>query len=159
MSSPSFKILDMSAGNRAVWKNKTHPLCVYVDKRPEVNPDIVADTRSLPPEVGTGFDLIVFDPPHVNCGPNSYMSTRYGHSTTAEILDTVEKSAREAWRVSKENALMAFKWNDHDIKLDRVLALMPDWEPLFGHLTKDGPGSASKTYWVQLKRRPDPLAP
>lgn len=44
-------------------------------------------------------------------------------------------------RVTKQNALMALKWNNHDIKLQRVFDLMPQWEPLFGHLTKDGPGS------------------
>ena len=48
-------------------------------------------------------------------------------------------------------ALMALKWNDHDIKMERVFNLMPMWEPLFGHLTKDGPGS--KTYWAMLIKR------
>lgn len=57
----------------------------------------------------------------------------------------------EAHRVGKRDALMALKWNNHDIKLERVLALMPQWEPLFGHLTKDGPGS--QTYWVMLRRK------
>ena len=78
------------------------------------------------------------------------MAKRYGHSTTQEILSTIEGTAREAHRLGKPNALMALKWNDHDINLKRVLKLMPQWEPLFGHLTKDGPGS--KTYWVMLRR-------
>lgn len=144
------KILDLSAGRRAVWFNKNHPLAVYVDKRAEVSPTIVADTRALPAAIGSGFDLVVFDPPHLNCGPNSNMSRVYGYHTTAEILDTVEKSAVEAHRVSKKNALMALKWNNHDISLDRIFALMPLWEPLFGHLTKNGP--SSQTYWVMLRR-------
>jgi hypothetical protein len=144
------KILDLSAGNRAVWFNKNHPLAVYLDKRPEVKPTIVCDTRSIPPEVGEGFDLVVFDPPHKNCGPNSNMSKCYGHHTTAEILDTIEKTAKEAARVSTEKALMALKWNTGDIRLQRVFDLMPQWEPLFGHLTKDGP--RSQTYWVMLRK-------
>lgn len=144
------KILDLSAGNRAIWHNKKHPLCLYLDKRPEVNPDIVCDTRDIPVKAGSGFDLIVFDPPHMNCGPTSNMAKCYGHSTTAEILDLIEKTAIQAHRVSRVDALMALKWNDHDIKLQRVLDLMPMWEPLFGNLTKNGPGS--KTYWVMLKR-------
>lgn len=146
------KILDLSAGNRAVWYNKNHPLAVYLDKRESVNPTIVCDTRSIPSEVGSGYNLICYDPPHMNCGPNSNMSKVYGYHTTAEILDTIEKTGREAWRVSEQGALMAFKWNDNSIKLARVLKLLPNWEPLFGHLTKDGPGSASKTYWVMLLR-------
>lgn len=146
-----FKILDLSAGRRAIWFNKEHPKTTYLDKRAEVSPTIVCDTRDIPPEVGEEYSLLVFDPPHMNCGPNSDMTRAYGYHTTKEILDTIEGTAREAHRVSKPDALMALKWNDHDISLKKVFLLMPQWEPLFGHLTKDGPGS--KTYWVLLKRR------
>lgn len=148
MSKSEMKILDLSAGKRAIWFNKNHPLATYLDKRPEVEPDIVCDTREAIP--GSGYDLICWDPPHMNCGPNSNMSRRYGHHTTAEILDTIEKTGSNVHKVSVPNALMALKWNDHDIKLQRVLKLLPNWEPLFGHLTKHGPGS--QTYWVLLRR-------
>ena len=145
------KILDLSAGNRAIWFDKNHPLATFLDKRSEVNPTIVCDTKQIPTEAGDGFDLIVWDPPHMNCGPNSNMSKVYGYHTTKEVLDTIEGTAKEAHRVTREGALMALKWNDHDIALKRVFDLMPQWEPLFGHLTKDGPGS--KTYWAMLRRR------
>lgn len=144
------KILDLSAGNRAIWFNKNHPLAMYLDKREIVKPTIICDTRNIPESVGKDFDLICWDPPHKNCGPNSDMSKRYGYHTTAEILDTIEKTAIEAHRVSRSGALMALKWNSADIALKRVFALMPQWEPLFGHLTKDGP--RSQTYWVMLRR-------
>lgn len=145
------RILDLSAGNRAVWYNKNHPLALYLDIRPEMKPDIVCDTRKLPSEVGSGYDLVVWDPPHMNCGPKSNMAKNYGHWTTKQILDTIEETAKEVLRVTKPNALMAFKWNTHDIKLERVYNLMPDWEPLFGHLVKNGP--RSQTYWVMLRKR------
>lgn len=145
------KILDLSSGNRAIWYNKDHPLAVYLDKRKEVNPTIVCDTRSIPDSAGSGFNLICWDPPHMNCGPNSNMSKTYGYHTTAEILDTIEKTGVEAHRVSAVGALMALKWNTHDIKLKRVFDLLPHWEPLFGHLTKDGP--RSQTFWVMLRRK------
>ncbi len=145
------KILDMFAGKRAVWFNKKHPCATYLDKRACVSPDFIADSTRLPREVGDSFELIVFDPPHMNCGPNSNMSRVYGHHTTKEILELIEGAAKEAHRISLSEALLALKWNDHDIKLQRVFELMPQWEPLFGHLTKDGPGS--KTYWVMMKRR------
>lgn len=151
------RILDLSAGNRAVWFDKNHPLAIYLDKRESVKPTIVCDTTAIPKEVGDGFNLIVFDPPHKNCGPNSNMSKSYGHHTTAEILRTIEGSGKEAHRVSAENALMALKWNTGDIKLERVFKLLPQWEPLFGHLTKDGP--RSQTYWVMLRRLPSPTNP
>jgi len=147
----AMKILDLSAGNRAVWFKKNHPDATYLDSRPEVNPTIVCDTTCIPESVGDGFDLIVFDPPHMNVGRTSNMARVYGYHTVAEIFRTIEGSAKEAFRISKPGALMALKWNNHDIPLAKVFRFMPQWEPLFGHLTKDGPGS--QTYWVMLKKR------
>ncbi len=144
------KILDLSAGKRAIWFNKNHPLAMYLDKRAEVNPTIVCNTNEIPESAGSGFNLICWDPPHMNVGHVSNMAKAYGHHTTAEILETIEKTGREAHRVSETNALMALKWNNHDIRLQRVFDLLPGWEPLFGHLTKNGPGS--QTYWVMLRR-------
>lgn len=144
----------MSAGNRAVWFDKKYRDAVYVDLRPEVEPTIVADSRKLPPEIGMGFTLVVFDPPHVNGGKNGNISRDYGHHTSAEIRDIVEECAREAHRVTEPDALMSFKWNDHDQKLDRMLALMsPWWEPLFGHATSVRTKHACQTQWVMLRRR------
>jgi hypothetical protein len=140
----------MSAGNRAIWFNKKHPLCYYIDIRPEVNPDEVVDSTDLSSFPNDWYDLIVFDPPHVNFGKNGKMSKNYGHHTTEQIRQIIKGSAKEAHRVSKKNALMAFKWNNHDQKLERILSLMPQWEPLFGHLAKDGP--RSQTFWVMLRR-------
>lgn len=148
------KILDLSAGNRAIWYNKAHPLTVYLDKRPEVNPDFVVDTTSIPDCVGKDFDLVVFDPPHMNCGKNSNMSKAYGHHTTKQIIELIQGTGSEAHRVTKAGALMALKWNDHDIPIKQVFKMMPNWEPLFGHITKDGPGTGSKTFWAMLRRKP-----
>jgi len=146
------RIIDLTAGQRAIWFNKEHPDALYVDRRPEVYPDILGDSTNLQ-GFGEGcFDLIVFDPPHMNCGKNSDMSKRYGHHTTQQIFDLVDGVGKEAHRLARPDGLMAFKWNNHDIKLDKILRFMPQWEPLFGHLTKDGPGS--QTYWVMLKKRP-----
>jgi hypothetical protein len=148
------KILDMSAGNRAVWFDKNYRDCVYLDIRSSVNPTIVADTRELPAAVGEGYQLVVFDPPHVNFGANAEMSKTYGHHTTEEIRDIIRRSVKEAHRVTVPDSLMAFKWNDHDQKLDTVLKLMVDWwEPLFGHVTSSRTKHSCQTYWVMLRRR------
>ena len=148
------KILDLSAGNRAVWFDKKYRDAVYVDLRPEVNPTVIADTRHLPAEIGNGYDLVVFDPPHVNFGANAEMSKTYGHHTTEEIRDIIKGSAREAHRVSRNDALMAFKWTDHDQSFGRVLALMNEWwEPLFGHKTSTRTKHSCTTQWVMLRRR------
>lgn len=154
------KILDMSAGSRAVWFDKSHPDAVYVDIRPQVKPDIVADTRELPAEVGTGFDLVLFDPPHKNFGANSNMAKNYGHHTSAEIRDILRRSAAEAHRVSLPGALMAFKWSTGDFKLATALNLMAShWEPLFGHGVNHQQRRGHATSWVMLRRREvDPAA-
>lgn len=147
------KILDLSAGNRAIWFDKNYRDAVYVDIREEVRPTIVADTRALPDNVGADYDLIVFDPPHVNFGASANMSKDYGHHTTAEIRDIVSGSAKEAHRVSKADALMAFKWNDHDQSFEKVLGLMePWWEPLFGHKVASKTKHSSSTQWCLLRR-------
>jgi hypothetical protein len=153
------KILDMSAGGRAIWIEKDLDFVTFLDRRPEMEPDFVCDTRAIPEEVGGGYDLVVFDPPHVNCGANGHMAKYYGHHTAAEIRDIVSGSSKEAHRVSRSGALMAFKWNDHDMKLDRMLDLMrPFWRPLFGHHMRNRGGSDAKSqsYWVMLLRRDEP---
>jgi hypothetical protein len=144
------KILDLSAGNRGIWFDKAHPNATYVDIRPEVKPDIVADTRALPAEIGDGYNLVVFDPPHKNNSPDFGMARSYGCFTHAEIRSTIAETAKESHRVAADDALMAFKWNDHSIKLTSVLALLhPFWEPLFGHgVTHQQRGTA----WVMLRR-------
>jgi len=146
------KILDLSAGNRAIWFNKNHPLAVFLDERPGVEPTIVCNTNSIPPEAGSDFDLVVFDPPHMCCGPKSNMAKLYGYHTTKRILETIEKTSLEAHRITKPDALMALKWNDHDIKLSRVFALMPKWEPLFGHSVSTRTKHSSQTFWALLRR-------
>ena len=144
------RILDASAGKRAVWYDKNNPLTTFIDIRPEVNPDLVMDSREMNfPD--HSFDLILFDPPHLNCGKNSIMGKRYGSWSQAHITDTIIRTGNEAHRVCKPDGLMIFKWNDHDIPVNKILPLLSKWRPLFGHLTKDGPGS--KTYFVTLLRK------
>lgn len=151
------KILDVSAGNRAMWFDKNNPLTTFVDRRAEVNPNVVADSTQLRMFADSTFDLAVFDPPHVNVGANSIMSKAYGHSTSAQIRAIVEGTARELYRVLKDGSLMVFKWNDHDQKLAAMLSLMPQFEPLFGQVTavRVRPDNRVRcsTYWVLLRSR------
>lgn len=146
-------ILDLSAGNRAVWFDKDRDDCIYVDKRPSVRPSLVADSTRLP--FGGGiFDLVIFDPPHVNAGRYSNTSRSYGWHTTTEIRDLIAGTAREAHRVTAPSAIMAFKWNDHDQRLGPVLALMSDyWDALCGHSVAARMKRRSETFWALLKRR------
>jgi hypothetical protein len=145
------KIIDLTAGNRAIWFNKNHPDCTYVDIRSSVLPDIMGDSGFL--GMRNGYELVVFDPPHVNGGRNGNISRDYGHHTANEIREIIKSLAKEAHRITLPSALMAFKWNDHDQKLNTVLSLMADWwEPLFGHVTSIRTKHVCQTYWVMLRR-------
>lgn len=144
------KILDLSAGNRAIWFDKNNPLCTFLDIRAEVKPDIVCDTRDLSFLKGQIFDLICWDPPHLNFGKNSNMAKCYGYFTTLEILDTIEKTGKEILKLTKDSSLLILKWNDHDIKLKRIFDILPGWVPLFGSLVSKN--KRSQTYWVVFRR-------
>jgi hypothetical protein len=146
------RILDMSAGYRAIWFNRLHPDTVFVDIRPQVSPTVIANTEILP-FPNNVFDLVVFDPPHVVNGRGSKMGETYGSFLADEIKQTIQKSSAEAYRCSTGNALMAFKWNDHDVRLGRLIDLMEGWEPLFGHQVATRHKHRSSTYWVLLHKR------
>jgi hypothetical protein len=146
------RILDMSAGSRSIWFNRMYPEAVYVDIREEVSPTVVADSVDLPFPDGM-FDGVVFDPPHMVNGRNSYMAAWYGRHTAQEIREIVGRSGREAYRVTREDGWMAFKWNDHDIRLDHMLPLMEGWEPLVGHRVAQQTKHRSNSYWVLLRKR------
>lgn len=147
------KILDLSAGNRAVWFDPRCEAATFVDVRPEVAPDFVADSRALPAEIGDEYDLVLFDPPHKNNGATGKMAANYGHHTAQEITSIIAGTAREAHRVTRCGAFMAFKWNDHTRKLSSVLPLLaPFWVPLFGHGVRSQQRGRSVTSWVMLAR-------
>src|SRR5512132_4340029 len=64
------KALDLSAGHRAMRFERDRPDVTFVDHRPVVSPNIVADTRALP---RSGYQLLVFRPsrsvrPHLRYG-------------------------------------------------------------------------------------------
>lgn len=149
------KILDLSAGKRNIWFNRLYPNAIFVDIRPEMFPTVVADTTLLPFR-DAFFDLIVFDPPHMVHGERSTMARYYGSLSGDEIKALISETSREAYRVSKPDTLLAFKWNDHDVRLDHTLALMEGWEPLFGHDFKRKATQKQSTYWVLLRKRASP---
>jgi len=146
------RVLDMTAGNRAIWFDKQCKLATYVDIRPEVNPDFVGSASFLPAEVGYEYDLVAFDPPHKPNGSQFGMARSYGSFTMEQIRALLAGAAKEAHRVTNVTAFMAFKWNDHHLKLDSALRLLePYWYPLFGHGVSHQQ-RATGTSWVMLGR-------
>jgi hypothetical protein len=149
---PSVRILDLSAGNRAIWFNRLHPETIFIDIRPEMHPTVVADTRELPFR-DQEFDLVVFDPPHMTHGKDSTMAKAYTSMQADEIKDLIRRTSNEAYRCSTKTSLLAFKWNNHDVRLDHILPLMEGYEPLFGQKVAFRSARGSSTHWILLKKR------
>ena len=147
MSTP---VLDVTAGSRMMWFDKTDGRATFGDIRCEtltacdgrsivVDPDVLLDFRHLPypDEV---FDLVVFDPPHLSyLGKNSWLAQKYGRLAPS-WEDDLQAGFEECFRVLKPSGTLIFKWSEVQIPLSRVLALTPV-RPLFGDRT------SKHTHW------------
>jgi len=155
------KILDACCGGRMFWFDKKQPNTLFVDRR-VMKPTVVgsgkdARTRScLPDKVmdfrkldfpSNKFSLVVFDPPHLFLGENSYMRKSYGSLDQLTWKEDLRKGFAECFRVLKPDGVLIFKWNECQILLKDVLALTPV-KPLFGHPS----GKAQKTHWITFMK-------
>lgn len=150
------RILDATAGHRAIWFDKTYRGTTFIDIRnglfdDGINRNVTMDCRHTRFRSGT-FDLVVFDPPHMTCGPRSAMARRYGHWLTSEIRDLVPAAFTEFHRILKDDGLVAFKWNSHDTSLERILRDVDGFDGLVGVPTASRTKHSSVTYWVLLRR-------
>lgn len=134
MSKPDKFILDATAGFRMMWFNKHEPHTIYLDQRPECEPDIVGDFRDLKQFPDKTFRLIVFDPPHM-IGKWHTMDTPIMRNFGGLVAETwqsdIRKGFSELWRVLKPFGVLLFKWNNHDIPTEKIVQLFPI-TPLFG---------------------------
>ena len=154
-----FQILDVTAGCRMFWMDKSDQRAVFVDRRVEthmlkdksvpsgyrrleIRPDIQADFTALP-FPSDCFPLVVFDPPHLNsAGPQSWLRKKYGvlENNWAAML---KDGFRECFRVLAPAGTLVFKWSEYQIPVSKILPLAPV-PPLFGHRS----GRHSKTQWL-----------
>lgn len=149
-------ILDACCGGKMFWFDKENKNVLFTDIRREefttgdgknkrnrsVLPDKIEDFRSMSHEDET-FKMVVFDPPHLFVGENSYMGRIYGRLDKGTWKDDLSKGFSECFRVLKTGGFLIFKWNECDIPLKTILSLTP-YKPLFGHPS----GKAQKTHWV-----------
>jgi SAM-dependent methyltransferase len=155
-------ILDACCGGRAFWFDKQNPDVLFVDRRvmqPEVVgkgidarvrkclPDVVMDFRCLDIPDRT-FQLVVFDPPHLFLGENSYMGKCYGSLDKLTWRQDIRKGFSECFRVLKTGGILIFKWNECDVLLSEVLKCT-DEKPLFGHPS----GKSQKTHWLCFMKK------
>jgi SAM-dependent methyltransferase len=119
-------ILDATAGFRMMWFNKHHPNCLYIDQRPECEPDEIQDFRKLPYANST-FQLVIFDPPHIirggNANHNFFRAFGKLEPDTAKI--DLQAGLKELWRVLKPNGILLFKWCNYSIPSNEIIALAP----------------------------------
>jgi SAM-dependent methyltransferase len=158
------RILDPCCGSRMFWFDKDNPEVVFGDIRREsgiiydgrdgrrslsVAPDEIMDFTELPFEDGR-FNLVVFDPPHLNnAGPKSWQAAKYG-KLPKEWRAMISKGFSECFRVLAENGVLIFKWGEIQISLREILSLT-DIKPLFGQTTT----VSLKTHWIVFMK---PLA-
>lgn len=147
------KILDACCGGRQCWFDKNHEDAVFIDNRKfyevltngqtyRVDPDIVMDFRKMTfPD--KSFSLVVFDPPHLFPGPNSWLRKKYGGLNRKTWKADLSQGFSECFRVLVDGGVLVFKWNEGKIPIKDVLELSP-FRPLFGHTS----GRQAKTIWV-----------
>lgn len=149
-------VLDACCGSRMFWFDKRNENALFMDNRVlndvlcdgrslEVRPDLVADFTDMPFE-DNSFYLVVFDPPHIKCGENSWTAKKYGclEDGWEELL---RKGFSECFRVLKPYGTLIFKWNETDIPVKKIIKLA-EQKPLFGHKS----GKRSLTHWITFMK-------
>jgi SAM-dependent methyltransferase len=114
----------------------------------EVAPDIVGDVMDLPFPAGA-YDLVLFDPPHVNCGHKSFLYKKYG-SLDKDWREFLTLGFSECFRVLREAGTLIFKWSDSSIPLKRILELTPE-KPVITHSAKSNSGKRTTYFCVFYK--------
>ena len=109
-------ILDVTCGGRQIWFDKEEPHTIYCDRRREewegdfgtvkkhrhliIDPDVLCDFTDLPFESET-FNLVVFDPPHIeNLTESAWMRKAYG-SLDGDWKPMIHDGFSECMRVLK----------------------------------------------------------
>ena len=136
------QVLDPCCGSKLFYFQKEHQLVLFGDIRDEtytlddgrafeVRPDLVLDYRNLP-FGNESFYLVIFDPPHLKTeGKWSWLYKTYGKLDKDTWPDDLKLGFDECWRVLKPGGTMIFKWNEAQIKVNRVLECFSQ-EPLTG---------------------------
>lgn len=143
-----------------MWFDKDNADVLYADKRREhhvlcdgrtleIKPDVEIDFTQMPfPD--ESFYLVVFDPPHLKrLGENSWMAKKYGKLFPG-WEDQIKAGFDECMRVLKTNGTMIFKWNENQIKINRIIEII-GVTPLFGHPS----GKRGQTIWMTFMEQPN----
>jgi hypothetical protein len=153
-------ILDPTCSAKSIWFDKNNPNVIHCDIRVEdlrvgigenardwnIRPDVQMDYLNIPFPANC-FEMVVFDPPHLErLGLSSWLAQKY-YKLFADWRDNLSRGFSECFRVLEPGGFLIFKWSEAQIPLADVLALV-QYPPLFGHTT----GSSSKTKWVCFRK-------
>lgn len=104
------------------------------------------DFRAMPFE-DNSFHLVVFDPPHLEkLGSKSWMAKKYGRLSPG-WENTIKEGFDECMRVLKPDGVLIFKWNENQIKVNRIIQVI-GVKPLFGHPS----GKHGQTIWMTFMK-------
>ena len=157
-------VLDACCGGRQFWFDKQNPDVLFADCRVMPDkvvgsgkdarvrrclPDRVHDFRDMDYPDGT-FQMVVFDPPHLFLGENSFMAQSYGRLDKNTWRDDLRRGFSECFRVLRDGGVLIFKWNECDVPLAEILKCTT-YRPLFGHPS----GKAQKTHWCAFMKPND----
>jgi len=170
-------ILDVTAGNRAIWQTPTKkpPNVVFLDMDKELSipPDILGVWEYLPFRDDV-FSCIIFDPPHIIGTPPPWFNDSGMHKTRLEkgiksvgmsyksfkrknqLISSFHKSQKEFSRVSNR---LCFKWNENSLTIWKVKPLFKNWIEIYRLHLKPRMGRRSwlphskNTYWVTFIRK------
>jgi hypothetical protein len=140
-------ILDATAGFRMMWFEKEQPNTLYLDQRPECQPNIVADFRDLKQFPDKRFKLIVFDPPHFikeDDEATTVMVRRFGMLKRETWQSDLQKGFRELFRILEDKGVLIFKWSNHQVSSHELLKLA-GYKPLFYQISMSRKRKGSKS--------------
>lgn len=121
-------VIDITAGNRMMWRRGTPPLTVFMDRQLELRipPDVFGDARQMPFRSNI-FHTCFFDPPHDPRGPRTkslYADPKgkyYGADIThAELVNLLIRAPEEIYRILRPQGRLCFKWSEVNITLWKV---------------------------------------
>jgi hypothetical protein len=153
-------ILDVCCGSRMFWFDKSDERVIFCDKRAErhilnydcgdydinVSPNVLSNFTALP-FPSNHFQVVVFDPPHLNkIGKNSWTYKKYG-ALESEWRFMLRDGFAECFRVLAPAGTLIFKWSSVQIPISEVLKLTHE-KPLFGHPS----GKNGLTHWVAFTK-------
>lgn len=154
------RVLDPCCGSRMFWFDKNNPDVEFCDIRKvdnekiweskdgtraaflTVNPDTVCDVRDMPFPDNT-FYHVVLDPPHMlKASEKAWLTKKYG-KLCENWEEFIHDAFIECMRVLKPNGTLIFKWSETDVKVSKLLEVVP-YKPLYGHRS----GKHMTTHWM-----------